>query len=574
MLRSLVADQSVDAGLRLEVARDLSASHDEQGAAALKALALADAGRVPGASVAIRRAAANDLMSQGDLEGAKVLQQLARDYRLPRDERRQIAAELMERDDPVGRETLARLDREHAFRTARIQFGGWLLVLVPLVTLSARALTTNQAMTATVLVGLVGITIVAVRHLRIAPSLHDALSRLSRPSPFRPPPPLGRSSALEDLAEAVAKDLMYRQAVLGLRKQISTEIVSRHEPKSALHSKDLAEVFIRAPDSQILILGPPGSGKTQAATTLALDYIARRKEGNMVPVVFSLRSWSASDRSLEDWMIERTASDYAITIGEAESLVKNARILPVLDGLDVIPSEQLRFAMAAIKTMANRRNALVVTCRLREYSDLASELGMLDHSVIFEMQPLRPRDVIYYIKVNTTEEEFKAWTPIIRELEQASPGPFAELMANPLTATVALQPYLQTGRNPGQLLRQIYARGRSSADLDLNDVWRDYISNAISGISHYPPDKSMRWLRSLAGYMQDESDREFRWWKLRRFVPPPRMFALTLIAIAVLPSIAGITGARAVPLQSILVAASIVTGLLIISTQEPRRAPR
>jgi NACHT domain len=583
VLHALVVDERVDANLRLDIARTLSASHDEQGDAALRALALADGSGAPRVSVEIRRAAASGLMSRGDPAGAKVLQELARDYRLPMNDRRQIAAQLVERDDPIGRETLARLDREHALRTARIRFGGLALVVVPLVTLSAGALLSGKAMATTALVGLACITIVTVwQFLGAAPGRARAMTRQTRPSPLRAYTRRSRPGGLEYLeylAASVSRDLTDNQAASGGGELIRTYLARRYGHETHLLPWDLTDVLIRAPGSPILILGPPGSGKTQAATKVVLDYLARREEGDVVPVLLSLRSWSASDRSLEDWMVESLANHYAIAVDEIKPLFVSARILPVLDGLDeIIPDQQRVVASEIYDMMARRGNSLIVTCRSRDYADLGDLVGkvdVIDHATLYDMQPVQPRDVISFIRHNTTEEQLKAWTPIIRELEVPSPGPFAELMASPLTATLTLQPYLKAGRNPGQLLRQIYSRGRSSADLGLGNVWEDYLSTAIDGIPRYSPENSRRWLRTIADYMQSEGVREFRWWDLRKFAPARLMFIITLLAIAVPPVIAVImeVSIGTVPPPTVVAGAAVVVGLLTISTQEPTRLP-
>ena len=577
MLCTLVSDERIEANLRLGIARTLSASHHERGVAALRALAIADASGATQVSLEIRRAAANDLMSQRDPVGLKVLQQLASDYRLPRSDRRQIAAQLVEHDDPVGREILARLDRENAFRVARIQIGGLALAVVAPFALSARALLPISVMTTPTLLGLFCIAIVAaLKFLEAAPAVARPMMRQTRPSRRQASAPRSRPRGLEYLATAVSKNLVDRQEASGRGKLIRTYLAPRNSPGTRLLPRDLKDVLIRAPGSLTVILGPPGSGKTQAVTTFVLETLTCRDKADIVPVFLSLRSWSASDRSLEDWISGQMASDYAMSVDEVKRYVDGGRILPVLDGLDEIIPDRQRVAWFAINAMGRRDIALIVTCRSRDYAELVEKVGAFNNSTLFDMQSVQPRDIVNYIRDNTTEDQVKAWTPVIRELDQASPGPFAELMANPLTATLTLQPYLTAGRNPGQLLRQIYSRGRSSADVSLSNVWEDYLSKAIDGLPGYSSETSRRWLRTIAYYMQSENVREFRWWNLRGLVPARLMFIMSLLAIVVPPATAVIVelSRMRVPLPTVVAVTVAVIGLVIISTQEPTEVPR
>jgi NACHT domain len=126
---------------------------------------------------------------------------------------------------------------------------------------------------------------------------------------------------------------------------------------------------------QLLILGAPGSGKTFLLHELARELVelAVADETAPVPVVFVLATWQP-DIPLDAWLIADLSRRYGAKPALITRLVQGGTILPLLDGLDEVATQERRVlcvaAINAYRASRDRLPPLVVTCREREYQDL------------------------------------------------------------------------------------------------------------------------------------------------------------------------------------------------------------
>lgn len=573
VLHELVRGAGLAPDLRLQAARSLVTGRDRCGCGveALQALALADpkaATRVP---VEIRRAAANELLAEGNPAGTEALRRLARDLGLSGKERRQVIEQLVARDDPLGRELLAQLHQRQARRGALIRFAGAGLAVAGLVAVANRALLTGQRLP------VAGIAfVVAATTLLLTEDVR--LLGVGRPRALRDRPvrrwPHGRDRATgtaEYLATAISNTLRDTQRALsgGAVQTRLAPVGQAVASPSVLDPAELARWMQDHPRLPVVILGPPGSGKTHVATTLVLELLRQRDAGGAVPVLLPLYNWSASNRTIEEWMVDRLSRDYAVPAGDVVDLVAAGRILPVLDGLDEVASEdQLGRAWYEINAMAMRGVPCAITCRTPYYGGLAGGNGAVD-AAVFEILPLRPQDVAAFIRANLTGDWDRVWTAIIRELEHDPTGRFAELMSTPLAATIALRPYLARGRNPERLLRQAYSRGRrgeAPADRLPDDYMDAYLADTVREIDGYASDQSWHWLATIARQAQLQGGIWFSWRRVQDWLPFPvlRAVAVASTVPALITAVAGLLSGTA-RLPAVLAASGMVLGLLMIS---------
>jgi len=144
----------------------------------------------------------------------------------------------------------------------------------------------------------------------------------------------------------------------------------------------IQSVFRQMASGRLLILGEPGTGKTNILMELAQSLIADAKvdESSPIPIVFSLPRWTLGkgSRTLVQWLEDDIHVEYGCSLAVAETLVQQEGILPLLDGLDEVAEGRRASCVDAIHTYLRERNLgrVVVCCRMEEYEKLPKlELG-------------------------------------------------------------------------------------------------------------------------------------------------------------------------------------------------------
>jgi hypothetical protein len=224
---------------------------------------------------------------------------------------------------------------------------------------------------------------------------------------------------------------------------------------------DMADHYAATPSGRLTVLGDPGSGKTFAISRLCVDLIAIATAtpddpGPPVPVWLSLPSCDLGDHSastpgrlsarLDRWIARRLTVDHGVPPGLARQLVRDRRVVPVLDGLDEmdpqpvdpansgVPALHRPKAQALLRALNHdRRRPVVIACRHLDYIATAREATGAPVPVVMSsdhviLKPIPPKDVAAYLA-----ERFPGvtpWTPVIDELRLETPG-VTELLGNP-----------------------------------------------------------------------------------------------------------------------------------------------
>jgi len=217
----------------------------------------------------------------------------------------------------------------------------------------------------------------------------------------------------------------------------------------------VVEVFDRKVGGAMLILGGAGAGKTTLLLRLARDLLdlAEADSTRPIPVLFKLASWSPS-RSLNDWLIDELRMLYDVPPNLGRHWIATERVLPLLDGLDEVPSQHRARCVAAINAYRDNHGMipLAITSRSPAYEELARPLRVQG---TIRVDPPTPSQIAAYL------DEVGIQVPHIRAVLDDDPS-LQRLLASPLVLNIVALAY----------------RRRSGADLltsDTPDAWRQHL---------------------------------------------------------------------------------------------------
>ncbi len=165
---------------------------------------------------------------------------------------------------------------------------------------------------------------------------------------------------------------------------------------------DIRSVYHKA-NGRLLILGEPGTGKTNLLMELAEGLIADAKVNQTlpIPIVFSLPRWTLGkrERTLAEWLIDDLAdvTQYGLSRATASALVHRNRITPLLDGLDEVAEERRVACVEAVRRYQQERDLgkLAICCRIDEYQ----RLPKLDLRMAVRVEKLTRAEVERYISM-------------------------------------------------------------------------------------------------------------------------------------------------------------------------------
>jgi hypothetical protein len=224
--------------------------------------------------------------------------------------------------------------------------------------------------------------------------------------------------------------------------------------------EELVSEFRALPHRQLVVIGMPGSGKSVLAMLLTLGLLASAQAGEPVPVLVPIAGWNPVDEHLYDFLSRRLQQDYPDAVGAglkgapvAHALISEARVLPVLDGLDEIPVDLHASALERVNEVAATGRQMVITCRAQEYERTVEATGIvLPQAAVVELEPVGLNDVIDFLSRPATA--VARWKPVFDHLEADSDrkAPLSRVLSTPLMVDLARMAYRRRSTRPAELL--------------------------------------------------------------------------------------------------------------------------
>ncbi|MBB2940318.1 DNA polymerase III delta prime subunit [Actinoplanes lutulentus] len=249
-----------------------------------------------------------------------------------------------------------------------------------------------------------------------------------------------------------------------------TPAVSVHSSSSvhsggSIDSRTITRVFAEA--RTVLILGPAGAGKTVALLELARDLIrdAERDREEPVPVLLSLSSWATKRPPFPEWLAGELARSYRMPTAMATAWIEEARVLPLLDGLDTVPDRHRGELVRAINEyLVSGFTRLAVTSRIEDYRRCREQLLVAEQLEI--ACPDEPQVRAYLRAAGMKRPEVNRFLPVWRD---------EPLLATPLM----LQLSLRVG--PGAVEQALGASGQEAQRRVLFDAYLAQALNRLGG---------------------------------------------------------------------------------------------
>ena len=313
----------------------------------------------------------------------------------------------------------------------------------------------------------------------------------------------------------------------------------------------IVDAFRALPHRQLMVLGQPGAGKSVFAILLTLGLIDHPGQGEPLPVLLPINVWDPEE-SVEDFVARRVAEDYTPVLaphgdppGLARQLVTNRLLLPILDGLDELPSDAHARAVGRLDEYASSGRPLVVTCRSREYEQAVVRGRVLSRAAVIELEPVSVEAAIGYLSQPTADPR---WTPVFVELRHHHDGLLAKVLSTPLMVAMARTAYQDPRSRPSDLLTLTTTElitGRLMDAFLTAAYTRSLAASGGRSADRYSPGQARRWLTTLAFHLYQAGTRDLHWWQIKPGLLSDRPARSRVITIAAAPVIVAAVAAAA-----------------------------
>jgi hypothetical protein len=343
----------------------------------------------------------------------------------------------------------------------------------------------------------------------------------------------------------------------------------------------MVDRFLALRSQRLILVGPPGSGKTALAIVMMLDLLSRRPPGGPVPIMLSLSSWDPH-RPMRLWMKRRIVSEYMpktdddqLLSDSVDRLIQHDLIIPILDGLDELTEPMRKMALESINKVIPTQ-ALILTCRREEYRNIVMQAGPLTSASVSTALPVAPEAVSSYLMKPRGARDPRTWSPIVDSIFQGSNLAVIGSLSNPFLLSLLTVTYGDPDKNPTEILDKTRFPTPSSIENHLLEglleVYRKRMLLSLDGRS-WDPDKATRWLTNLARHLSRSSLYDIQLWQLPKAISRTSRIIIATVSALAGAVIAGLARSLVVGMVGGLFA-GLLAGALISLIPHGRGGPK